>query len=375
MMDRRTFLASVGAAGAAFSLSGILKAQAPGPRPGATRSIWIDAQGGINGFEERDGQFVVTERFRRAVSEGRMDAISTTLGEVGNGPDRFEAAVNRIAWWNRRIAENPSLLMRIERGADLAAARASRRLGVIYNFQDTTPLEGDVANVQIFRNLGVRVMQLTYNKRNLAGDGCLERSNAGLSDFGRQAIAAINEAKLLLDLSHAGQRTIAEGIAEAKAPPVISHSGCRALVDFPRNVHDAEMRALANKGGVIGIYLMPFLRPQGQAGKEDLLRHLDHAVNVCGEDHVGIGTDGPLFGIEINDAARTRQREFYERRARLGIAAPGEAPDVFNIVMGYNDITRFDSIAADLSARGWSSARIDKVLGGNFARLYTEVWG
>ena len=82
-----------------------------------------------------------------------------------------------------------------------------------------------------------------------------------------------------------------------------------------------------------------------------------------------------LASVGAAGAARTRQREFYEQRARLGIAAPGEAPDVFNIVMGYNDITRFDSIAADLSARGWSSARVDKVLGGNFARLFTEAWG
>ena len=179
---------------------------------------------------------------------------------------------------------------------------------------------------------------------------------------------------MLLDLSHGGQRTIAEGIAASKAPPAISHSGCRALVDFPRNTHDAEMRALADKGGVFGVYLMPFLRPQGQAMREDLLRHLEHAVKVCGEDHVGIGTDGPVAGVTIDDAARKRQREFYEARAKLGIAAQGEAPDVFNIVDGYNDSARYDRVAQDLRARGWRQARIDKVLGNNWVRLFEEVW-
>ena len=117
-------------------------------------------------------------------------------------------------------------------------------------------------------------------------------------------VARINRNNILLDLSHAGQRTQAEGIAASTAPPAITHSGCRALTDHPRNTYDAEMRALAEKGGVFGIYLMPFIRVRGQPVQEDLLRHLDHAVNVCGEDHVGIGTDNPFLGYEINDETR-----------------------------------------------------------------------
>jgi membrane dipeptidase len=187
-------------------------------------------------------------------------------------------------------------------------------------------------------------------------------------------IAKINEAKVVLDLSHAGQKTIAEGIAASKAPLAITHSGCRSLVENPRNTFDAEMRALANKGGVFGVYLMPFLTAKGQPQREDLIRHIEHAVNVCGEDHVGIGTDNPLLGFEINDQSRKEQREFYENRAKRGIAAPGEAADVFNMVEGYNDALRYEHLGNDLSRRGWSSTRIEKVLGGNFLRLYGEVW-
>src|SRR3712207_5883568 len=184
-------------------------------------------------------------------------------------------------------------------------------------------METDADRVDSFATLGVKVMQLTYNKRNLAGDGCLERSNAGLSDFGRELIQRINRANVLLDLSHAGQRTQAEGIAASNAPPSITHSGCRALADLPRNTYDAEMRALAEKGGVFGVYLMPFLRTRGQPQREDLIRHLEHAVNVCGEDHVGVGTDNPFMGYTINDEAREQQRRFFEERQRQGIAAPG----------------------------------------------------
>jgi membrane dipeptidase len=131
---------------------------------------------------------------------------------------------------------------------------------------------------------------------------------------------------------------------------------------------------LADKSGVFEVYLMPFLRQSGQARVEDLLRHLDHAVKICGEDHDGIGTDNPLTGYLINDESRKQQREFFEERKKRGIAAPGEAADVFNLVEGYNEVARYDRIAGDLKLRGWSSARINKVVGDNFVRLFGEVW-
>ncbi len=316
-----------------------------------------------------------TQRLIEAVRDRRIDLISATVGPVGNGENRYRESVDQIAFWDRTIAASPNLLAKIESAAEIRTARAAAKLGIIYNFQDTVALEGDAERVDTFATLGVRVIQLTYNKRNLAGDGCLERANAGLSDFGREVVARINANKVLLDLSHACQRTQAEGIAASSAPPAITHSGCRALADLPRNTHDAEMRALAQKGGVFGIYLMPFLRMSGQPGTEDLLCHLDHAVNVCGEDHVGLGTDGPLFGFTINDESRAAQRRFFEERARRGIAAPGEAADVFNMVEGYNAVDRYDRIGADLRRRGWSTTRVEKVLGGNFVQLFGTVWG
>jgi membrane dipeptidase len=345
-------------------------------RARGARSIYVDAQGAIDGFDVPEpGRPVPGERLLRALAERRIDLISATVGPVGNGPDRYRDAVEDIAGWDRFAASLSHLVMKVERTADIAAARAAGKAGLIYNFQDTTALEAEAARVDTFATLGVRMIQLTYNKRNLAGDGCLERANAGLSDFGRDVIAGINRNRVLLDLSHAGQRTIAEGIAASAAPPAISHSGCRDLVDFPRNTWDAEMRALADKGGVFGLYLMPFLRASGQPQREDLLRHIEHALNVCGEDHVGIGTDGPFLGYIVNDEMRAGHRRFYEDRVRLGIAAPGEAADVYNFVEGYNSADRYDRIAADLGGRGWSSARIDKLLGGNWVRLFGEVWG
>jgi membrane dipeptidase len=371
-MHRREFLATTGAAAALLALPASAQ-----KRPGGSgaNAIWVDAQGGIDGFDEKDGRLVPSVRLIEAVKARWINVVSQTVGEVGNGPDRFRSAVEGIALMDRLVAEMPSLFAKALSVADLRAAKAAGKVAIVYNLQDTTPLEGDAGRVGTFKALGLRVLQLTYNKRNLAGDGCLERANAGLSDFGREAIAQIERSRLLLDLSHSGQRTTAEGIAEAKRPPAITHTGCRDLVDLPRNQYDRELRALADKGGVAGIYLMPFLRAKGQPQREDLIRHIEHAVKVAGEDHVGIGTDNPLTGYTIDDAARKAQREFFEDRSKRGIAAPGEAADVFNLVEGYNDSPRYSRLADDLSARGWKGARIDKVLGGNFVRLFGEVWG
>lgn len=371
-MQRRDFLAAAATTGATLILSDSGHAEI-GARQ--ERSIWIDAQGGISGVDEKpDGRLIPTQALIEAVRQRRLDLVSMTIAEPGNGPDRFRSAIEGIALWNRFVSENRGLVVRVESVSDIRAARTAGKLGIIYNFQDTAPLEGDSARVQTFSALGVKVMQLTYNRRNLCGDGCLERDNAGLSELGREVIAKINEAKILLDLSHAGQKTIAEGIAASKTPLAITHSGCRSIVENPRNTFDAELRALANKGGVFGVYLMPFLTTKGQPQREDLIRHIEHAVDVCGEDHVGIGTDNPLLGFEINDQSRKEQREFYESRAKRGIAAPGEAADVFNMVEGYNDALRYEHLASDLARRGWKSTRIDKVLGGNFMRLFGEVW-
>jgi membrane dipeptidase len=154
----------------------------------------------------------------------------------------------------------------------------------------------------------------------------------------------------------------------------ITHTGCRDLVDLPRNTRDSELRALAQRGGVAGIYFMPFLRQSGQPHADDLIRHIEHAVNVCGEEHVGLGTDGSISGVPLTDAYRAYVRKDVEARRKAGYSAPGESVDVLTVVPEYDDPLRFDHLANDLAHRGWSSTRIDKLIGANFARLFAEVW-
>jgi membrane dipeptidase len=282
--------------------------------------------------------------------------------------------VTNIAGCEHELSAHPDLLVKILRGADIQAAKATRRLGLIYGCQDTTMLEGDLKKLAVFADLGVRIVQPTYNTRNLMGDGCMEKADGGLSKMGYDFITEMNRLNLLLDLSHAGARTIAQGIAASKAPMAITHTGCRSLVDLPRNTYDSELKALADRGGVAGIYFMPFLRESGQPHAEDLIRHIEHAVNVCGEDHVGLGTDGSISGVPMTDEYWTYFRKSVEARQKAGVSAPGESADVLTIVPEYNDPSRFKHLADDLMRRGWTGGRVEKLLGGNFARLFTEVW-
>ena len=374
MTTRREVVAWVSAATATL---GWKRASADGGFPSSRyrSAIVIDALGGPGDFDPSlpDDAPLSAKALADAKASG-VTAVNVTVNEVGNAPDRFERAIDDIANMDREIEAHPDLFLKVTRASDLALAKSTGRMGLIFGFQDTSMLDGDLKRLAVFHDLGLRVCQPTYNRRNLMGDGCLEAADGGLSRLGFEFIDEVNRLHILLDLSHAGRRTIAEGIAACKSPMAITHTGCRALVDVPRNTDDASLRALADKGGVAGIYFMPFLRISGQPHAEDLARHLEHAVNVCGEDHVGLGTDGPISGIEINDAFRTHHRKFFEDRKKAGISAPGEAADVFNLIPEYNEPRRFLKLADDLVRQGWKSTRVEKILGANFARLFGEVW-
>jgi membrane dipeptidase len=335
----------------------------------------IDALGSPGGFDpSAPDDAPLSSQFIADVRASGVTAVNVTVNEVGNGRDRFEKTIAGIARVEHELTAHPDVFLKVLSAKDLTEAKSSRRMGLIFGFQDTSMLEGDLTRLATFYDLGVRISQPTYNRRNLMGDGCLEAADGGLSRLGRDWIGEMNRLHMLLDLSHAGPRTISDGIAASTAPMAITHTGCRALVDVPRNTSDASLKALADRGGVAGIYFMPFLRVSGQPHADDLIRHLEHAVNVCGEDHVGLGTDGPISGTELTEAYAKFQRKFFEDRAKAGIAAPGEAPDVFNLVPEYNHPRRFRTLADDLAHRGWTSGRIEKILGRNFARLFSEVW-
>ena len=366
---RRTFLAACAAGAAAVAWRGASAAEEATSWPRYRDAIVVDACGSP-GRPDGDG---LDARELADIRAGGVTAINFTVGSVGSYADDFEKTLRNIAFWDAQVAALPDVLLKVVRGAQLDDAKRSSRLGVVFGFQDTTMYGEDLERVDLFHDLGVRIVQLTYNRRNLVGDGCMEPGNAGLSRFGLELLARLNERGTLADLSHCGQSTTREGILQSKRPVAITHTGCAALTDAPRNKRDEELRLLAERGGVAGIYVMPYLRRQGQVVADDVIRHLEHALDVCGEDHVGIGTDGTTSGVEITEDYRKQFAAEIAERARRGIAAPGERADSYTFAPDLNTPSRFERLALLLSRRGHSDARIEKVLGANFARLFREV--
>jgi membrane dipeptidase len=339
------------------------------------RAIVIDGLGGV------DDPFGAPDTSRldpRAIANLKASGLGMshfTVNAVGNGPDVWAKTIASIAEYDQMITDNADVLIKVSTVADIRRAKREGKSAILYGTQDTSLVGADLDRLALLKGLGVRSVQLTYNLRNLCGDGSLEPGNAGLSKLGHATIARIEKEKMLVDFSHGGQRTIAEGIAATTRTPIISHTGCRSLHDNPRNVWDAEMKACAERGGVIGIYWMPFLVPNGRPSGADVVRHMDHVKNLCGEDHVSIGTDGKLNKTVIDDKAREAQKKFYEDRAAQGIAAPGEGADIFNIVADWDDFMRYRHLADALSKAGWTVGQIEKALGGNLLRVYGESFG
>ena len=330
--------------------------------------VVVDAQGSLL------GRGVPLSRALEDAKASGVTAVNITLGTTER-EGLFEKTMAGIGEWEARLAAHQDRLLKIRSAKDIESAKASNRLGIIYGFQDPGVLEGKIDRLRLLNDFGVRVIQLTYNRRGELGDGCLEPKDRGLTPFGRTVVEHMNELGLLVDLSHCGRRTTAEAIAASKKPASITHAGCAAVADTPRNKTDDVLRSLADRGGVVGIYFMPFLRTKGNATAGDVIQHVEHALNVCGEDHVGIGTDGGLSTVELTAEYRQRIREEVMRRRALGVSAPGEeADDVIPLVAELNDARRLEKLAELLLARRHSAARVEKILGANFLRLMRDVW-
>lgn len=377
MIDRRDFLRGTGLAAAA-ALAGLPHGLRAAPRwaPYAG-AMAIDALSGSELFYLPDDDPGVPAALQ-ALRDSGLSAIMAAPAPQGRfwyTDAAFEKNQRDLRAWRDKALRHPDTMLVVESYADLERARREDKVGVVFTFQGAEPLGEDPDRIALFRKMGLRVLQLTHNRRNLVGDGCEEPGNAGLSNLGHAVVERLNAERVVVDLAHGSQRTIREAILASKAPVLIGHTGCRALVDVPRLVHDAELKLLADRGGVAGIIFWPYIREQGQQMAADVIRHIEHAVKVCGEDHVGIGTDIGVTPVEVTPEYRAQNTEQIRGMIGDGIFEPGRDPDLLLFVPDLNVANRFEVLAGMLSARGHSDARIAKILGGNFARVMREVWG
>jgi membrane dipeptidase len=338
-------------------------------------AIVIDGLGGPGGINHEPNGRLLDQELKDTHESG-VTCTHITVGPVGTtAPDTaFMDTVRGIAFWEREIDDHPEVLSRVRVAADIGKAKKAKRTGLVYGVQDGVAFETDLTRLEDLHALGLRIVQPTYNRRNLLGDGCLEPGNAGLSRTGIEAVGRMNDLGILVDLSHCGRQTAADAIRVSRKPVAFTHTGCAALADHPRNRTDAELRAVADKGGVSGIYFMPYLSEGRQPTAADIVRHLEHMVQVAGEDHVSIGTDGSISATTVDEKYKEAFAKNTRERREAGIAAPWETEEGYLFAADLNTPRRFATLAMMLADRRHSAARIQKILGGNLLRVFGETW-
>lgn len=339
------------------------------------RSIVIDGLGFPGGMNTPE-LLRLTGQEIQDVAQSGLTAMHMTVGEVGTMPplQSFEKIIRDIATTEAEIAGNRDVLSAVRTVDDIRTAKSAGTTGVIYGLQDGVAFEDDTGRLEALHFAGVRVIQPTYNRRNLLGDGCLEPANAGLSKAGAEAIERIQALGMLVDLSHCGRRTAADAIALAQRPVSFTHTGCFALAEHPRHRTDQELRAVAETGGVSGIFIMPYLAKGAQPTAADVVAHLRHAINVAGEDHVAIGTDGFVSPAVLTPEYQQEFREITRKRKEAGIAAPFETEEGYLFANDLNTPRRFETLAGLLLEAGLAETAVEKILGGNLMRVFSDSW-
>jgi len=284
----------------------------------------------------------------------------------------FNRALISLNEWQKRIKNNPDKLIYATSAEDFETAKKEGKVAILLGFQNTTMINRSLENLDILYQAGTRWMQLTYNYRNFLGDGCTERTNSGLSDFGIEVVERLNELGIIIDLSHCGPQTTNDGIKFSKTGAMINHSMCEALhKDHPRAKTDTQIKAMADKGGVLGIICLGYMIGPNlgtETTLETYIDHIDHAVKVGGIDHVALAADYPIQGLEANGA--TRENWYVPRLTRFKPSYKVQWPPW---IPELDTTDRYRHVARRLDKRGYSTGDIEKILGLNWLRYYKEV--
>ena len=317
------------------------------------------------------------EEYKTAWEAAGVTCILQNAGEEGNSISRL---IKRLARYTYVTDMMRDFVQRAVTPDDIIAAKEQNKhcLYMVANGvplpQDWVSVEEELRYIRVFFQLGCRMMHLTYNRRNMIGDGCAEPANAGLSDFGRAVVAEMNRVGVIVDIAHSGWQTSQEAARASEKPMVASHSGCAALNPHHRCKPDEVIRAIVDTGGYIGICCIPaFLGGSGDISA--MLDHIDYVVKKFGADHVAIGTDV----THTSSASGQEWRKIPKRRSvRSGWEAlwqPDDFPSEFRqdhqrLSMAW---TNWPLFTVDMVQRGYSDDDIQKILGGNVLRVARAV--
>jgi membrane dipeptidase len=354
---RRTFLQHSALSGIGLGLGPRVALAARGPQ--GSRPLIMDAMGELRAEYE--------DAIVRDMLDSGIRSITVTLCDPKPvGAEAVEAAIDGLMEYDRLIASHPRFYLKATSVAQVDEARRTGKMAVFYLFQNSVQFGEDLDRADMFYRLGLRSCQLTYNDRNLSGAGC--RAEGRLTEFGRKLIDRMNALGMLVDLSHANMDTMADAIAASRVPVHVSHTACMAVHRNVRNTTDANLRALANAGGVVGIcQIRPFLTLKKSDNLDAYLDHIDHAVQVAGIEHVCIGSDRDHRVITLTPE--------YIAELKREEGSQVVDTDLPLFLEALNGPRRMEVIRAALEKRRYPTGDIERIMGTNLYRLYRDVIG
>lgn len=334
------------------------------------QSLVVDMLGPFTlDFAKQNKWFTNPESFTASDLQPYKDSgINVFHVAVGvGGPEAYDRVLRMFAAWNGFIANHDQHIMRVDSPADLNRVKTSGKIGIMIGLQNSDQFRRP-DDVDFFHGIGQRVSQLTYNARNLIGNGATERRDDGISDFGVAIVERMNKVGMAIDVSHCGDRTTLDAFEISKKPVLITHSNCRALVPgHPRLKTDEAIKKVGQAGSVMGITgVRMFVKGDEPTTVEHVIDHFDHVVKLTGPEHVGVGSDVDLYGYdamppEANKALRSGYKGSYAFREKIDIE-------------GLNHPKRMYDLTEGLIRRKYSDAAIQGILGGNFKRVLTQIW-
>ena len=319
----------------------------------------------IDGLQYSQWSREVFEQMR----SGGLSAVHVTIAYH----EMCRETLQNIGAWNRLFAQHDDLIMPVHTAADIDMAHQQNKVGIIFGFQNCSPIEDDIDLVQIFHQLGVRIMQLTYNNQSLLASGCYEPNDAGISRFGKVVIDEMNRVGMVIDMSHSAEESTMQAIALSQRPIVISHANPSFFEPAKRNKSNRVLSALAESGGLLGFSLYPFhLQGGPDCTLDSFCNMVADTVDLMGIDHVGMGSDlclnQPLSILEWMRNGRWSKQMDYGEGSATNAAWPKS-------LTWFENSADFPNIVAGLQQKGFNAIEVEKIMGGNWLALCRSGFG
>jgi membrane dipeptidase len=300
------------------------------------------------------------ESFLPQLERCRRSGFTTVTLNVGFGENTPVDHLRMLAQFRHWLAARPEQYRIVRTVDDITAVKKTGQLAVCFDIEGMNAIGDQLSLIRLYYDLGVRWMLIAYNRNNRAGGGCQDQ-DGGLTEFGRQVIDEMARVGMMLCCSHTGYRTVREAIDYSSNPVIFSHSNPRALKDHPRNVPDDLLRACAARGGVVGINGIGIFLGENDNSTEAMVRHIDYAVQLLGDEHVGLSLDYCFDSAELDEFVANN-------------------PTTFPPAMGYDrglkmvEPERLPALIDALMSKGYGAESLSRILGGNFLRVARQVW-